>query len=92
MTDINFDILPQRSALLADHNTEVFALIRAQAPSRPSGKETNRMPLNLSLVLDRSGSMSGKPLEELSKIDNSVFKRGAGWGLTSGLGLWLLLA
>ncbi len=35
---------------------------------------------------------SGKPLEELGKIDNNAFKRGAGWGLASGLGLWLLLS
>jgi hypothetical protein len=40
----------------------------------------------------RRTQVSGKPLEELGKIDNRVFKRGAGWGLTSGLGLWLLLA
>ncbi len=72
MTDIKFDILPQRSAVLADHSTELFALVRAQAPSRPSGKETNRMPLNLSLVLDRSGSMSGKPLEEAKRCASYI--------------------
>lgn len=67
MTDIKFDILPQRSAVMAGHNTEVFALVRAQAPSRPAGRDNDRMPLNLSLVLDRSGSMSGKPLEEAKR-------------------------
>ena len=67
MTDIKFDILPQRSAVMAGHNTDVFALVRAQAPSRATGKDNNRMPLNLSLVLDRSGSMSGKPLEEAKR-------------------------
>ncbi len=67
MTDIKFDILPQRSALLADHTTEVFALVRAQAPSRPQGGEGDRIPLNLSLVLDRSGSMDGTPLAEAKR-------------------------
>ena len=67
MTDIKFDILPQRSAVMAGHNSEVYALVRAQAPSRPVGRDNDRMPLNLSLVLDRSGSMSGKPLEEAKR-------------------------
>ena len=40
----------------------------------------------------RRTQRSGKPLEELSKIDASVLNRGAIWGLGSGLGLWLLLA
>jgi hypothetical protein len=40
----------------------------------------------------RRAQLSGKPLEELSKIDGGVFKRGAACGLASGLGLWLILA
>lgn len=40
----------------------------------------------------RRTQVSGKPLEELSKIDDNAFKRGATLGLASGLGLWLLLA
>ena len=67
MTDIKFDILPQRSAVLAGHDTEMYALVRAQAPARPELEGHERLPLNLSLVLDRSGSMNGKPLHEAKR-------------------------
>ena len=67
MTDIKLDILPQRSAVMADHSTELYALVRAQAPSRPQSSEADRLPLNLALVLDRSGSMDGRPLEEAKR-------------------------
>ena len=35
MTDFKFDILPQRSAVMAGHNTEVFALVRAPTSAAP---------------------------------------------------------
>src|SRR5210317_699628 len=67
MTDIKFDILPQRSAVLAGHTTELHALVRIQGPQMPSNRGNDRKALNLSLVLDRSGSMNGQPMEEAKR-------------------------
>jgi Ca-activated chloride channel family protein len=67
MTNLTFDILPQRSALMADHSTELHALVRVQGPQMPADRNIDRKPLNLSLVLDRSGSMNGQAMEEAKR-------------------------
>ena len=67
MTDITLDIIPQRSALLEGHATEIHALVRVRAPRNPATAEHQRPPLNLALVLDRSGSMQGQPIAEAKR-------------------------
>jgi Ca-activated chloride channel homolog len=64
MTNIKFDILPQRSAVMAGHTTEQHVLVRVQGPQLPEGCNTDRKALNLALVLDRSGSMDGQAIAE----------------------------
>lgn len=42
----------------------VDLLVRLQAPDAPTGQAVPHLPKRLSLVVDRSGSMRGKPLRE----------------------------
>ena len=46
-------------------------LVRVQAPQRPAGDTQRRPPYGIALVVDRSGSMSGRPIEEVRRC--SVF-------------------
>jgi Ca-activated chloride channel family protein len=57
-------ITPRYSALLAGHDNTLEVLVRVQSPTPPATVTTTRIPLNLALVLDRSGSMGGHPIAE----------------------------
>jgi len=57
-------ITPRHSALLAGHDNTLEVLVRVQSPTPPTTLTTARTPLNLALVLDRSGSMDGHPIAE----------------------------
>lgn len=74
MTAIDLTITPQRSALLAGHDNECLALVRVTAPGNPAA-DARRTPLNLAIVIDRSGSMSGKPLEEAKRCAGFIIER-----------------
>ena len=58
-----FTLTPQRSALMKGHDNEFHILAKLIAPKLPS-TPISRKKLNLSIVIDRSGSMDGTPIEE----------------------------
>ncbi|MEN9653087.1 MAG: hypothetical protein RL303_807, partial [Verrucomicrobiota bacterium] len=64
MSQPKIEILPVKTGFLRAAADATHVLVRLVAPARPADAvETPRAPLDLSLVIDRSGSMSGGPLE-----------------------------
>jgi Ca-activated chloride channel homolog len=64
-------LTPEKAALAAEGPTTLRVLVRMQAPDLPAGS-VKRTPLNLALVLDRSGSMSGAPLDEAKRCARNI--------------------
>ena len=57
---------PRRQAVPAGYDTTLEVLVRIAAPEAPATTVV-RAPLHLAIVIDRSGSMSGLPLDEARK-------------------------
>ena len=60
---VNLKITPQRPALLKGFDNEFYALLQVNADEQASNTGRSKL-LNLAIVIDRSGSMSGQPLNE----------------------------
>lgn len=65
---------PVRIAIRMSHNLippdragVIWALLELTSAAVRSGEESKRLPVNVGLVLDRSGSMTGKPLEYVKR-------------------------
>jgi Ca-activated chloride channel family protein len=61
-------------ALVSGFDNTVDLLVRVQAPAMPKAT-SERPPLNLAIVLDRSGSMSGQPLDEAKRCAGMIVDR-----------------
>jgi Ca-activated chloride channel family protein len=72
MLSVSFS--PERDALLENRSNTLNVLVRISADDLVSPKK-EREALNLSVVIDRSGSMSGKPLREAVRCAGMILDR-----------------
>lgn len=68
-------LVPRRAGLCAGRENTVDVLVRVQAPDAPIGKVSTRPTQTIAVVLDRSGSMDGKPLAEAQRCAEFVATR-----------------
>jgi Ca-activated chloride channel family protein len=74
MTTPRLILTPRKSALLANHDNVLDVLVQIQAPELPAEQRPQRPPLQIALVLDRSGSMAGQPLREAKRCAEFVIE------------------
>ncbi|MGB0749785.1 MAG: vWA domain-containing protein [Magnetospiraceae bacterium] len=74
MTELTLICTPLKPAVMAGFDNQLDVLVRLRAPALPDTAPT-RAPLNLAIVLDRSGSMSGQPLAEAKRCAHYVINR-----------------
>ncbi len=71
----NVIVVPLRAALKQGSKNVVDVLVRIQAPDASTSAAQSRSPQALALVIDRSGSMGGHPLDEAKRCAKFVVSR-----------------
>ena len=70
---ITCTVLPDRDVLPADASVQTVIKVLLDAPDTP--RESERPPVNLALVLDRSGSMSGTKIQQAREALAQALRR-----------------
>jgi Mg-chelatase subunit ChlD len=65
-------LTPRRSGLSGGTDNTMEILVRVQAADAPGGDAADRAPQAIALVIDRSGSMEGRPLAEARRCAEYV--------------------
>ena len=75
MNNLKLILQPLQQGISASGAADIHVLVRLQAPDRPADLERIRTPLHIAVVLDRSGSMSGRPLHEACRCASAIAER-----------------
>jgi Ca-activated chloride channel family protein len=65
----------RKPGLAAGQDNRIEALVRVRVPALPEGTAPARALLNLAFVIDRSGSMAGRPLREACRCTLEMLGR-----------------
>jgi Ca-activated chloride channel family protein len=71
--ELKLNVHPRRPALQAGFDNTVDILVQIEGPEAPA-QLPQPTPINLALVLDRSGSMQGKPLAEAIRCTEFIIE------------------